>query len=53
MRLNQQLSRVEIDSFELNDPLIFKYFNELPQDERDAALLDVIYMVYEQQLYMY
>ena len=42
MRLNQQLSRVEIDSFELNDPLIFKYFNELPQDERDAALLRAI-----------
>lgn len=38
MKLNQQLSRVEIDSFEIEDALVFKYFNGLPEGERDSAL---------------
>ena len=42
MRLNQQLSRVEIDSFEIEDPLVFKYFNGLPETERNSALYRAI-----------
>lgn len=42
MRLNQKLSRVEIDSFEISDELVFQFFNSLPETEREAALLRAI-----------
>lgn len=38
MILNHQLNRVEIESFELDDTLVFKFFNGLPEKERDSAL---------------
>lgn len=42
MRLNHKLSRVEIDSFEISDELVFRYFDSLPESEREAALLRAI-----------
>ena len=42
MRLNHNLSRVEIDSFEISDELVFRYFDSLPESEREAALLRAI-----------
>lgn len=42
MHLNQKLSRVEIDSFEISDELVFQFFNSLPETEREAALLRAI-----------
>lgn len=42
MRLNHKLSRVEIDSFEISDELVFRYFDSLPESERDVALLRAI-----------
>ena len=42
MRLNQKLSRVEIESFEISDKLVFRYFDSLPESEREAALLRAI-----------
>lgn len=38
MRLNHKLSRVEIDSFEISDELVFRYFDSLPESEREVAL---------------
>ena len=42
MKLNHKLSRVEIESFEVEDALVFKYFNGLPESERDSALVRAI-----------
>ena len=42
MRLNQKLSRVEIDSFEISDELVFQFFNSLPEAEREPSLLRAI-----------
>ncbi len=42
MRINQKLSRVEIDSFEISDELVFQFFNSLPETEREVALLRAI-----------
>lgn len=42
MRLNHKLFRVEIDSFEISDELVFRYFDSLPESEREAALLRAI-----------
>lgn len=42
MRLNHKLSRVEADSFEMSDELVFRYFDSLPEGERDSALVRAI-----------
>ena len=42
MRLNHKLSRVEIDCFEISDELVFRYFDSLPESEREVALLRAI-----------
>lgn len=42
MRLNHKLSRVEVDSFEMSDELVFRYFDSLPEGERDSALVRAI-----------
>ena len=42
MRIDHKLSRVQIDSFEISDELVFKYFNSLPEAEREVALLRAI-----------
>lgn len=44
MNLNQQLKRVEIKPFEIENEIVFNYFNNLPSDERDSKLLRAIYI---------
>lgn len=38
MRLDHKLARVQIDGFEISDELVFRYFDSLPESEREAAL---------------
>lgn len=42
MRIDHKLSRVQIDSFEISDELVFRYFDSLPEAEREAALMRAI-----------
>lgn len=42
VRLNQQLERVEIAELKLDNPIAFAFFDGLPADERDAALIRAI-----------
>ena len=42
MRLDHKLSRVQVDSFEISDELVFRYFDSLPESEREAALMRAI-----------
>ena len=42
MRIDHKLSRVQIDSFEVSDELVFRYFDSLPEAEREAALMRAI-----------
>lgn len=42
MRLDHKLSRVQVDSFEISDELVFRYFDSLPEFEREAALMRAI-----------
>ncbi|MDR0833600.1 MAG: hypothetical protein LBN93_05370, partial [Candidatus Symbiothrix sp.] len=44
IKLNQQLNRVEIKEFEIENPIVFNYFNNLPANERDDKLLRAIYI---------
>lgn len=44
IKLNQQLNRVEIKEFEIENPIVFNYFNNLSANERDEKLLRVIYI---------
>ncbi len=44
IKLNQQLNRVEIKEFEIENSIIFNYFNNLPANERDEKLLRAIYI---------
>ena len=42
MRLDHKLSRVQIDGFEISDELVFKYFDSLPESEREPALMRAV-----------
>ncbi len=42
MKINKTLKRVEVDSFEIADELVYNYFDRLPESEREAALLRAI-----------
>lgn len=42
MKLNHKLSRVEVEGFEISDELVFRYFESLPESEREGALLRAI-----------
>ncbi|WP_185157118.1 MULTISPECIES: hypothetical protein [Chryseobacterium] len=42
--LNQQLKRVEISNFEVENQIVFNYFNGLPIAERSDKLLRAIYI---------
>lgn len=44
IKLNQQLNRVEIKEFEIENPVVFNYFNNLSANERDEKLLRTIYI---------
>ncbi|MDV6333144.1 hypothetical protein [Asticcacaulis sp. 201] len=42
--LNQQSKRVEIGGFEVENPLLFTYFDKLPASERDEKLHRALYI---------
>lgn len=42
MRIDHKLERVQVDSFEISDELVYRYFDSLPETEREAALLRAI-----------
>lgn len=42
--LNQQLKRVEISNFEIENQIVFNYFDNLPATERDKKLLRAVYI---------
>ena len=44
MKINQQLKRIEISSFEIENEVVFNYFNNLPSEERDSKLIRAIYI---------
>lgn len=44
LNLNQQLKRVEISGFEIENDIVFSYFDNLPVLEREAKLLRAIYI---------
>jgi hypothetical protein len=44
INLNQQLRRVEVSNFEIENQIVFNYFDKLPANERDQKLLRAIYI---------
>ena len=44
IKLNQQLNRVEIDKFEIDNEIVFTYFNKLPATERNEKLFKALYI---------
>ncbi|MFW9969651.1 MAG: hypothetical protein ACFFDF_05570 [Candidatus Odinarchaeota archaeon] len=44
IKLNQQLKRVEIDKFEIDNEIVFNYFNNLPATDRDEKLFKALYI---------
>lgn len=44
LKINQQLKRIEIKEFEVENQIIFNYFDNLPVAERDEKLLRAIYI---------
>ncbi len=44
VNLNQQLKRIEVSSFEMENQIVFNYFDKLPASQRDEKLLRAIYI---------
>jgi len=44
IKINQQLKRIEISNFEIENTIVFNYFDNLPAQERDEKLLRAIYI---------
>lgn len=44
IKVNQQLKRVEIKEFEIENEIVFNFFNNIPSSERDKKLLQSIYI---------
>ncbi|GAA4178550.1 hypothetical protein [Sphingobacterium ginsenosidimutans] len=44
IKINQQLKRLEIKEFEIENQIVFNYFDNLPATERDEKLLRAIYI---------
>ncbi|HAY3535350.1 hypothetical protein [Elizabethkingia anophelis] len=44
LKINQQLKRIEIKEFEIENQIVFNYFDNLPTSERDEKLLRAIYI---------
>lgn len=42
MRIDHKLQRIQVDSFEISDELVYRFFNSLPENERETALLRAI-----------
>ena len=44
LKINQQLKRIEIKEFEIENQIVFNYFDNLSSNERDGKLLRAIYI---------
>jgi len=44
IKLNQQLNRIEIKEFEIENQIVFAYFDKLPAFEREEKLIRAIYI---------
>lgn len=44
IKINQKLKRVEIQNFELDNNVVFNYFDNLPVKERDEKLIRALYI---------
>lgn len=44
VNINQQNKRLEVKSFEIQNEIVFNYFNNLPETERDERLLKALYI---------
>lgn len=44
IKINQQLKRIEIKEFEIENQIVFNYFDNLPANQRDEKLLRAIYI---------
>ena len=44
IKIDQQLKRVEIKEFEIENEIVLNFFNNLPATERDGKLLQAIYI---------
>jgi len=44
IKLNQKLNRAEISNFEIGNEIVFNFFNNLPENERDERFLKAIYI---------
>lgn len=44
MKLNQKLNRFEISAFEIDNEIVFNYFDCLKGEERDEKLIRAIYI---------
>jgi hypothetical protein len=44
IKIDQQLKRVQIKEFEIENEIVFNYFNNLPISDRDGKLLQAIYI---------
>jgi hypothetical protein len=44
IKINQQLKRVEISNFEIENEIVFNFFNNLPVSERDEKLVRALYI---------
>jgi hypothetical protein len=44
IKLNQQLQRVEVSAFEIDNEIVFNYFDHLKAEERNEKLLRAIYI---------
>lgn len=44
LKINQKLKRVEIQKFEIDNEIVFNYFDNLPASERDDKLIRALYI---------
>ncbi len=44
VKINQQLKRIEIKEFEIDNEIVFNYFDRLKAEERDEKLIRAIYI---------
>ncbi|MGM5470337.1 hypothetical protein ACS386_08665 [Flavobacteriaceae bacterium LMO-SS05] len=44
IKLNQKLKRLEVQNFEIENEIVFNYFDKLPASERDEKLIRAIYI---------
>lgn len=44
IKLNQKLKRVEIQKFELDNSIVFNYFDNLPANDRDEKFIRALYI---------